>query len=454
MKTRQMRGWALVACATGLSLALPGAAGAQFNADQFGGASRADAARQMIIVGVQQGISSLPPTSGQSFVWLYDPALGVEVPTETLGPTSFRSPQTLSPGKFSLRGAYSYFDLGESLAPIQYLAEFQQPIAEGVQPAGIVGFGLDASARVSLFNIAATYGLLERLELTVNIPIAVVDASARQLSSTRQSNVGLPPSQAQLSGIFQSVPLPTDPAARQDEIGFLSGLYDETLAPPDGPCTLAPEECLAYRSDSLESLGFPFNEGTNAGIGRISIGAKGLILGGDEEGIFDLAGSFEFFFPSPNEKEFAGSDSPAILPRLIGQARVHRNFRLHTDVGYDYDFDKSTLRRFVWNAGYSVPYERFVFDSGFGGSLFDSPIHWTPQTATGVFMPSTGGASSNIALTALGDTSLGKNYVDMLFGIKYRILDQTVVSGAVNVPITDDGFRADAVGTVAVETYF
>jgi hypothetical protein len=29
-----------------------------------------------------------------------------------------------------------------------------------------------------------------------------------------------------------------------------------------------------------------------------------------------------------------------------------------------------------------------------------------------------------------------------------------VVGGAVNVPITSDGFRADAIGTVSLEYYF
>jgi hypothetical protein len=431
-------------------LVLTGEAAAQFNANQFGGADRANAARNMIIVGVQQGISSLPPTSGQSFEYEYDSSLGVMVPTETLGPTSFRSPQTLAPGKLAVRAAYSYFDLSQQFAPIQYLAEFQQPIGPDVQPAGIVGFGLDASAQVSLVNLGATYGLMDRLELTFNVPITVVDASANQLSSTRVSNATLPTNEAILSGVFQTVPLPTDPQARQENIDLLSGLYNDFLAPPDGPCTSTPENCLTYRSDSLEALGFPFNEGTNVGVGRISLGTKGQIYGGKQ---FDLAGSLEIFMPSPYQDEFAGSDTGSILPRLIGQVRLHPNFRWHFDVGYDYDFSESDLRRFVWNLGASVPVQRLVVDMGFGGSLFDTPLRWTPPTATGTFSgPTTSGQT--IALTALGDTSLGDNYADFLFGIKYRVAEQTVLSGAVNVPITDDGFRAAAVGTVAAEVYF
>lgn len=452
MKDRWLAPGVMVVVAVAMCCAT-GEAWAQFNANQFGGADRAAAAQQMIILGVQQEISSLPPTSGQSFEYEYDTTLGVMVPTETLGPTAFRAAQTVAPGKLNLRGAYSYFNLSQNFAPIQYLAEFQQPISPGVQPAGIVGFGLDASARVSVFGLSATYGLTDRLELDFNLPIVVVDASANQLSSTRVSTAGLPTSQAMLSGVFQSEPLPTDPAARQADIDALSQVYGEALAPPNGPCTISPDECLTYRSDSLKALGFPFNEGTSAGVGRISLGLKGLIYGGGKDSMFDLAGSAEIFMPSPSQNNYAGSNTGSLLPRLIGQARLHPNFRLHTDIGYDIDFSESTLRRFVWDLGASVPIQRFDVDFGFGGSVYNSAINWTPPTATGTFSSAVT-SGQTIALTALGDTSLGTNYVDFLFGVKYRLLEQTVISGAVNVPINDQGFRPAAAGTVAVEVYF
>jgi hypothetical protein len=62
---------------------------------QLGGFCRAQAAQQMIVVGVQQGISSLPPTSGQSFSWTYDTAIDTYVRSDILGPMSFRTPQTV-----------------------------------------------------------------------------------------------------------------------------------------------------------------------------------------------------------------------------------------------------------------------------------------------------------------------------------------------------------------------
>jgi hypothetical protein len=43
--------------------------------------------------------------------------------------------------------------------------------------------------------------------------------------------------------------------------------------------------------------------------------------------------------------------------------------------------------------------------------------------------------------------------VDFLGGIKARITDQVVLSGAVTVPLNDQGFQPDALGTIALELY-
>ena len=41
--------------------------------NQFGGQDRADAAARMIVLAVQQGISALPPASGQGVTYEFDP---------------------------------------------------------------------------------------------------------------------------------------------------------------------------------------------------------------------------------------------------------------------------------------------------------------------------------------------------------------------------------------------
>ncbi len=441
----------LLACAGVIAGVLMVAeAQAQSNAGQFGSQARADAASQMIVLGVQQGISSLPPTSGQSLSYEFDPELSTFVASENLGPTAFRSPQTIGDGKWSVRAAATYFKLQERFGPIKYLIEFDEEPgpnpAPGVKgPAGIAELGSDVKATVSMVNIGTSYGITDHLEFMFNIPVTVVEASASQLSSTRVSAANLPPNQAVLSGPMNPTgPLSDDPTERAAQIDALSDEIDARLDPN---CAAGPNQCLTLRNDDYPDLGNDFNEGARPGVGRISLGLKYLIWH-NERGAVAVSG--EFFNPSPSESEFAGSESPAILPRLIGSLSLHEYLRLYSDIGYDYDFDNSELRRFTWDFGIAVPIKRVAIDFGVGGSEFDTPLSWTPKTIqnarNGNFPPST--------LTALGDTELGDSFIDFLGGIKVRIAEKAVISGSVNVPLNNQGFRPDAAGTLALEGYF
>ncbi len=380
-------------------------------------AEQAQAASQMIVLGVQQGISSLPPTSGQAFNYEYDAELGTFVPSTELGPTVLRSPTVIGSNRLSLRFAASFFQLGETFDPIDYQVNF-----EGDPENYFTKFGMSASANVTLFNIAATYGLTDRIEITVNVPFSVVQAKGFQT--------------------FVTFP-PPFPPARDAEVAAVSGSVDNLNA------ALA-AGYVAFRTLSFGALGADFNTGNQVGLGRISVGGKGSLWAND---MAEVAFSTEFFVNSPNQAEFAGSDSPSILPRLIGKVSVPTvpRLRMFGDVGYDYDFEVAELRRFVWNIGLSVPFENATVDAGVGGSLFDEGIHWTPVNSTSVDNFGTPVTLRAVYPTA---TQLGTNFVDFLFGIKVRLFEGAVLGGAVNVPVTSDGFRADAIGTVSLEYYF
>jgi hypothetical protein len=162
---------------------------------------------------------------------------------------------------------------------------------------------------------------------------------------------------------------------------------------------------------------------------------------------FRLAALGQLFFGSPSEDEFAGPSSFAILPRLVGSARITSWLSVLTDVGYDYDFDTAELRRFVWNVGATMPAKRFSFDLGVGGSQYDTGISWTPDTAVGHL------GEQTFVVSAQDDNQLGTTFVDFLGGVKLRLTDSLVLSGAVAVPLTNDGFRPAALGTIALEMY-
>src|SRR5262245_34815467 len=126
--TKRQRGSGLAIAKTGaiaVALVQLAATSLQAQDNQFGGQARADSAARMIVLGVQQGISSLPPTSGQSLTYEFDPELSTFVASERLGPTSFRSTQTIGQNKLSVRTSFSYFFLEDDFGPVKYAVEFQ-----------------------------------------------------------------------------------------------------------------------------------------------------------------------------------------------------------------------------------------------------------------------------------------------------------------------------------------
>jgi hypothetical protein len=125
--------------------------------------------------------------------------------------------------------------------------------------------------------------------------------------------------------------------------------------------------------------------------------------------------------------------------------------RLHLDLGYDYDFDVDQLRRFVWDVGLSFPLAFGTFDAGVGGSTYDAPIDWTPSQYRESIIP---GEPTNITVSAIGDNQTGTNYVDFLAGAKVALSDAIILSGGVNVPVTDEGLQPVVGGTIALELYF
>jgi hypothetical protein len=372
-------------------------------------------AKRMIGLAIQQNLSSLPPTPAQAIVYEFDPELSTFLASNQLEPVAFHSARTIAKGQLNFRLAASYLELEEFFGPINGAAT----VAGSSDPATIYQIGLDAKTKVGVVTLTAGYGLLDRLQLAFNLPIVVVDAEGDLLFSTEAGAVTEPLSDTTVGG----APSPS--------------LLNEGIA--DGS--------LAVRRGGLDSLAPGFPSGTEAGIGRISIGAKAL---GFTAKWVDIAPLAEFFFPSPNEDELAGSDSPALLGLLIGAVPLHRYLRLYTSAGYEYDFDVAELRRFLWTAGVSLPFEHLTLDLGAGGSVFDVPGRWSPNR---VVVPA-GGSSPAITAVPLGNNKIGDEPIDFLLGVKAKISDRWNLGGTVVVPVSEQGYRPYAAGTISIEGHF
>jgi len=429
----------------GMVLCLAGRANAQ--ATNYGIAARADAAQRMIVLGIEQAIASLPPTAGQSLVYEFDLGSDTYVASKRLGPTALRSTQTLGEGRFSLRFSTSYFELSDRfIGPAEYRVTGPFPTEQlqrlqeqgiAVKPdAGLLTrLGLQADAKVTLFNFSGGFGLTPDVDLTINLPVVITDASGSEIflenKSTSPGRIDSYPADFTDTSLVL-----TDPCPPPRLPG--SCLIDERLA-DERPGA----QKVGYGRDRFQDRGVSFPDGTNAGLGRVSLGAR-LRYKINEQ--LRFAFHPEIFLPSPNEDELAGSNSTALLPRAVGEYKLTNWAHLHADLGYAYDFDSDELSRFVWSAGSSFSMTNATFDVGIGGAEYDQGLQWTPTTAT--FLDSKGHTN---AITTASSTQLGSSFVDFLGGVKIRLLAQLVMSGAVNVPLNDQGFRPAAAGTVAFE---
>jgi hypothetical protein len=387
--------------------------------DYYGRRQRADGAQQIIVLAVQRGISALPPASAQSFSYKFDPDLDAVVRDKRMGPIAFRGADTIGARRFSVQVSTSYFEIDESLDPIDYKVDHSKRV--GV-PNSRTRFGLDVRTRVGLTSIAASYGISRRVELTANVPVVVTDTDLADVYATRR-------------GCPSCAPVDSPPG--DIDRGLADRTYVVARIPFDAPYLTV--------SGEKHTSGVDVNTGTNVGLGRIGLGAKISLL---KMSITELAFSPEFLLPSPNEEEYAGSASAAILPRLVGSIALADWARLHLDLGYEWDFDSSELRRFVWTAGMSFPLgSRFDFDAGFSGSEYQEGIAWTPRHAT------YGSGALGAPMTALEDNELGTTFVDLVLGLKLALTDRIVLGGVVSVPIDSNEARPDVAGTLALEFF-
>ncbi len=429
-------------------LSLAADAHAQGPPNQFGLQDRANAARRMIVLAVQQGISSLPPAAAQSFSYEYDADSDGLRRSQQPGPTVLRSPRTLRQGKLVVRANVSYFELSDTFGAIDYLVEFEEPFEDGSQPTLVAGFGLGVGANVTLINLATSFGIMRGSELSLHVPIVIVQARASQLSSVILANADSPVGTVQAAGPFLPNPLSGDSDTRAAQVTQLRTAFSNSLAPPYGDCSDGPDRCLTFRSDPVGTLDVDFPDGTQLGIGRIGLAGKSRIF---ESPHFQLALAAELLLPSPNEDRFAGTDSFAVQPLLIGQWRIPVDLLAHLlfDVGYEHDFSEAELRRAVWHVGAAIPFRQVSFDVGLAGSHFDRAVRWSPNETRGV-----GPGGLPVKLTALEGTSLGKSFIDLIAGTKVELVDQLLLAGAVTVPLSSDGLRPAAFGTIALEYSF
>jgi hypothetical protein len=380
----------------------------------------------VIRVRIQQTISSLPPNAPQLVSYSYDPTTDAFVRSVRPPATVVFSPNTTPRGTLTLGFSASYFEL----RPLEKRNNYD--VSFGTFPLGVAKFGMIAETSATIVTLAASYGLMPRVELDLAIPVAIVTADAAlQYSATPEGD--------SLLNAFLGE----------------SSFSDLTLFPSvrNMDNALAPGGRAFLRTRPLSDVGIDDLDGsTNVGLSRVSVGTKANIW---NEARFRSALALSLYLPSPSEDALAGTATTSIFPKLITSVETAVWLRLHADLGYEFDFDRSDLRRFAWNVAASVSRSSWSMDVGAGGSEYQSGIRLFPDHARlegSAFGPAF--EAFSVEMVSLDDFEMPTSFVDLLFGIRFYLAPDLSLSGAATVPVVNVDFRPYAIGTISLEARF
>lgn len=303
----------------------------------------------------------LTPSAG-GITYRFDPDRGTYVQTtETLGPLITERPQTLGKGQISLGASFTFFDYdqfeGDRLSNLQVTA-FHIPDTfpcapigpdnETITPCGNpnerenweldrVNLDVDIDLDFKTWTLSAAYGVTDRLDLGILIPIVDVNMKVRSKAE-----------------------IVVSPENDFPDVHSFGG--------EDDPIDSA--------SDS------------DTGLGDILVGAKYFWIDKDR---YDISGALRVKFGTGDEDNFQGTGSTTIRPFLIAAYKATNYINLRTNLGFDFDLDDSDRNEFIYTAGFDAGNQVFtgVIDligshkidgNGIGDDLVDVAfgLKWQP----------------------------------------------------------------------------
>jgi hypothetical protein len=265
-------------------------------------------------------------SSAGNFSFAFDPALGTFVSsTDTLGPIFAERAPTLGRGKWSLNFYATFFDYdtfnGQSLHNLHTRALHDADVPapgdpdtpSGTPIPGVrTGFEFDdidiklnVDASVRIFSPAATYGVTDKLDVSVLFPIVSIDMDVRSQ--------------------YRLILSPENPTPSVHNTNVTAGAEKPT----------------------------DHASGSDTGVGDILIGAKYQFY---KSPAVELAGAFLGKFATGDEDNFFGTGDNTLRPFLVA-SRTFRslggsslNLTPHVNLGYEYNinhFDRSGLEYIV-----------------------------------------------------------------------------------------------------------
>lgn len=392
----------------------PGAHGNHFRPDNVATSGRIISALTSF---VGANVSSFPLSSTATGL-TFDFSSGVPVPiTTSAGPVFAERATTIGRGKLNAGANLSYLNLsrirGVATEDIEFNFVHQDVVNPGL---GDVSFEYDYITLDMNLNLKAvvaaayaTYGITDRIDVGVAIPIVSVSMDAKPWAR------------------MTSVTYTSSGAAQH----FFGGTSEE----PN----------LTYDSPALSS--------SATGLGDIAIRAKANLHRGEYT---DWGALVEARLPTGNEDNFLGTGDAAVKLGLIASGRFgainpHANLaydirtsdvdrdEIQLILGYDQKVTDNLTLAAEWMGGYEVGKE-------IDALKFPEPAVMSPEYENGV---------PTRPVQMVWPTNIPgysrDNIVNASFGIKYAPSPKTLLLANVIFPLNTGGMRSDVIPTIGIE---
>ena len=251
-------------------------------------------------------------SSVSGFTFAFDPSLGTFMrTTESLGPLFAERAPTLGGGKLNLHFSYTFFTYdtfaGNSLSHFPVTARHEPdvigfPDTREQFEFDTVHIDLDIKLRVQIFAFAATYGITDRLDVGIFLPITSVDMDVKS-----HARVVVSPSNT----LFPNVHT------------FVGG--------PESP------------DDAAHGHAF--------GLGDVVLRAKYSLLKGD---VIDVSGAFLTTLATGNHQDFLGSGATTLRPFLVLSRTLFEVLTPHLNIGYEFNLDRGHQSAVQYALGFDV----------------------------------------------------------------------------------------------------
>lgn len=283
------------------------------------------------------------------FTFAFDKELDTFVrTTDTLGPLFAERAPTLGQAKLNLHASYTYFKYDKfgktNLDNLQVVARHDPdvigfPDQREQFENDIIRIGIDLDVSVQIFALAVTYGVTDRLDVGILVPIASVDMEVKSHARVVES-----PENTLFPGVHT----------------FVGG--------PESPDDAA--------------------SGNATGIGDIVLRAKYYLLKTD---VVDIAGAVLAKLETGDERDFLGTGTTTVRPFLIFSRTLAGMLTPHINVGYEFDLDRNDSNALEYAVGFDIGTQRFsvaadvlgshqLNGDGIGDDIVDASlgIKWNP----------------------------------------------------------------------------